>query len=136
MLTRQADIVYRDQHVTAFICSHFFKRNAGHSLVIPNAHYESIYSLPQELGARISVVTKSVALGLKTAFNCDGVTVWQTNEPAGGQTVWHYHVHVIPRFTDDRYYENLAISDTTYTVMEPEQRAALAVRLRRELERM
>ena len=47
---------------------------------------------------------RDTALALKTAFDCDGVSTRQHNEPAGNQDVWHYHLHVFPRFTDDGLY--------------------------------
>ncbi len=134
LLTRQSDVVYRNDEITAFICSHQFAKNAGHTLIVPNAHYENIYELPVHLGHRIHDLARAVALGMKSAYACDGVTTWQSNEPAGSQTVWHYHLHVIPRFVDDNYLRNLGALEDTYALMAPEQRAAYAQKLRTHLE--
>ncbi len=87
VLTKQADIVYRDDDVTAFICSHQFGKNAGHVLVIPNRHYENIYELPDRFGHRMHTLARTLALAMKAAYTCDGITIWQSNEPAGTQTV-------------------------------------------------
>lgn len=133
VLTRQSDIVYRDDAVSAFICSHQFARNAGHSLIIPNAHYENIYDLPVDLGQKIHALARAVALAMKSAYRCDGVTIWQTNEPAGNQTVWHYHLHVVPRFTNDGYMQNLGDLERSYRLMAPERRVMYAERLQAEL---
>jgi len=70
---------------------------------------------------------------MKAAYRCDGVTVWQSNEPAGTQTVWHYHVHVSPRFAGDGYFRNLAEMERTFGEIAPERRAALAEKLRTAL---
>ena len=131
VLTRQGDIVYRDGDLTAFICSHQFEKNAGHVLVIPNTHYENIYELPDQLGHSIHTLARMLAVAMKAAYRCDGLTIWQSNEPAGTQTVWHYHLHVIPRFVADDYFRSLGDVEHTHRLMEPGRRAAYAHRLRR-----
>lgn len=82
-LIRQSDIVYKDSLVTAFIGSFFVKNNPGHIIIVPNEHFENIYSLPNDLNARISMIARHAALALKSTRNCDGVTTLQNNEPAG-----------------------------------------------------
>ena len=133
ILTRQSDVVYRDAEITAFICSNQFANNAGHTLIIPNDHHEHIYDLPVHLGQQIYALAKPLALSMKVAYGCDGVTMWQSNEPAGTQTVWHYHLHVIPRFENDNYLRNLGDLEHTYTLVEPEIRAVYAQKLRPHL---
>ena len=133
VLTRQTDVVFQDSAITAFMCSNQFANNSGHTLVIPNTHYENIYELPVSLLHQIHELAQAVARAMKSAYGCDGVTVWQSNEPAGTQTVWHYHLHVIPRFVDDAYFRNLADLAQTFKVMEPERRAVLARQLRTQL---
>ncbi len=133
LLTRQSDIVFRDDALTAFICSHQFAQNAGHALIIPKTHYENIYELPVQAGRRIHALARDLALAMKAAYSCDGITIWQSNEPAGDQTVWHYHVHIIPRFEDDGYLRNLGDLEHTYTLMEPGRRSEYARRLRERL---
>lgn len=133
VLTRQTDIVVRTEDVTAFMCSYHFANNPGHTLIIPNAHFENLYALPVALLNQIHAQAQVIAQAMKSAFQCDGITVWQSNEPAGTQTVWHYHVHVIPRFKDDAYFHNLASLESTYVVMDWERRAELAEQLRTRL---
>lgn len=84
----------------------WWPRNPGSALVIPNDHYENVYDLPPDLGAPIQHAVRDTALALKEAFSCAGVSTRQHNEPAGNQDVWHYHVHVFPRYQDDRLYES------------------------------
>lgn len=90
--------------VTAFIACDWWPKNPGHVLVVPNRHYENIYDLPIEEGGRIHQVVQEVALAMKRAYGCDGISTRQHNEPAGNQDVWHYHVHVFPRYGDDDLY--------------------------------
>jgi histidine triad (HIT) family protein len=106
-MIRQSDIVFQDELVTAFIGSFFVGNNPGHPIVVPNEHFENIYDLPEKYGQRIFVVTKKLALALKQARSCEGVTVVQNNEPAGNQHAFHYHLHVFPRFTGDELHLNM-----------------------------
>jgi histidine triad (HIT) family protein len=71
-----------------------------------------------------------IARAMKLAFGCDGLMIMQSNEPAGNQTVWHYHLHVIPRFRDDQYLRRLGQLGQSYQLMPADERAAYAGRLR------
>jgi histidine triad (HIT) family protein len=123
----QSDIVYRDEVVTAFVSSHQFPNNAGNVLVIPNQHFENLYELPVALAADLHRVVRAVALAHKAAFACDGVSIRQHNEPAGNQDVWHYHIHVTPRYRDDGLYSS------HHSFMPADERADYAARIRGEL---
>ncbi len=122
--TKQSDVVYRDAFITAFIASSWFGDNAGHVLIVPNAHHENIYTLPDETSARIHAMARRVAIAMKHEYGCDGVSTRQHNEPAGNQDVWHYHLHVFPRYDGDGLYAARR-RDTT-----PEERRPYAERLR------
>ena len=126
--TLQADVVHRDELVTAFVASHWRLNNPGHVLVIPNRHYENIYELPLEEGGRLHAVTRKVALAMKRSYRCDGVSTAQHNEPAGNQDVWHHHVHVFPRYVGDDLYR----SQKRPTA--PDERVPYAARLRGALD--
>ena len=122
--TKQRDIIYQNEHVTAFIASKWWPNNKGHVLVVPNEHFENIYELPAEMAAEIHRVTQLVAIGMKNTYNCDGISTRQHNEPAGNQDVWHYHLHVYPRYEDD----NLYMTKGYYT--EPDDRPYYSEKLR------
>lgn len=77
--------------------------NVGHVLVIPNEHYENIYDLPAPVSAKIHECARAIALAMKSAYRCDGITLRQNNEPHGGQDVWHYHLHIYPRYEGDNF---------------------------------
>jgi len=85
--------------------------NPGAALVIPVNHYENIYELPDELGEPIQRAVRETALAMKTAYGCDGISTRQHNEPAGNQDVWHFHIHVFPRFTDDKLDVEAKLAD-------------------------
>lgn len=88
--------VYEDNNVVAFM--DVMPQGEGHVLVVPRNGARNIYDItPDALSAAILIVQK-VALAVKKAFNSDGVTIMQFNEAAGGQSVFHLHFHVIPRF--------------------------------------
>jgi histidine triad (HIT) family protein len=124
----QSDIVYHDKSVTAFISSHQWPNNHGNVIVVPNEHFENIYDLPIRYAGEIHKVAKQLALVMKTVYACEGVSTRQHNEPAGSQDVWHYHLHVIPRYQNDQYYL------TQREFMPVEERAKHAERLRKALQ--
>lgn len=103
--TKQNDIIYKDDYVTAFISSSWWKNNKGHVIIIPNKHIENIYDLPSEFSYRIHDLEKEIALALKETYKSDGVSSRQHNEPCGNQDVWHYHLHVFPRYKGDNLYK-------------------------------
>ena len=70
----------------------------GHMLILPKEHYANLYELPEEIAAEAMKLAKKLAIAAKAALNADGVNVVQNNEEAAGQTVMHYHLHVVPRF--------------------------------------
>ena len=87
--------VYEDEHTLAFM--DVMPQGEGHTLVIPKAPSRGLLDAePQALGALIATVQR-VGRAVKAAFAADGLTVFQYNEPAGGQTVFHLHVHLVPR---------------------------------------
>jgi histidine triad (HIT) family protein len=103
--TKRDAVVWHDEHTTAWVASHWWPANPGHVIVVPNVHAEHLYDLPEELFAPLMAATKRMALALKAAYGCDGISTRQHNEPAGNQDLWHWHQHVFPRWEGDRLYE-------------------------------
>lgn len=101
---QQTDIVFQNTDVTAFIATRKYPNNKGHVLIIPNEHFENIYDLPTQLLSKIHVLSREIALAMKSEYPCDGIMLRQHNEPAGDQNIWHYHLHVIPRYHHDNFY--------------------------------
>ena len=74
----------------------------GHALILPKKHYANLYELPEELAARAMVLAKRMAGAMTEALNCDGFNLVQNNGEAAGQTVFHFHMHLIPRYHNDQ----------------------------------
>jgi histidine triad (HIT) family protein len=73
----------------------------GHVIILPRYHAANIFELPEEITAKAFVLAKKIATVLKKVLGCDGINILQNNGEAAGQTVFHLHIHVIPRFKDD-----------------------------------
>jgi histidine triad (HIT) family protein len=102
-LISDGDIVGRNELVAAAVCTHFLPGNPGHVIVFPVRHCENLYAMPQrELHACMDMV-QAVALAMKRHYAAAGITLRQNNEPAGSQTAFHFHLHVIPRYEGDGY---------------------------------
>jgi histidine triad (HIT) family protein len=104
--TLQEDVVLRSRAATAWVNGRWWKNNPGHVIVVPNEHVENLYSLTTQGAADIHEAVRDVALAMKVAYECDGISTRQHNEPAGNQEVWHLHVHVFPRFAGDDLYRS------------------------------
>jgi len=72
--------------------------NKGHTLVIPKNHYIDIFDIPKKDLQIIYDTAKTLATALKTATDADGISIIQQNGKAAGQEIFHFHVHVVPRF--------------------------------------
>lgn len=88
--------VYEDDDTLAFM--DVMPQGDGHTLVIPKSPSRGLLDADPAVLQRLVTVAQRVARAVKTAFAADGLTVFQYNEPAGGQTVFHLHVHIVPRF--------------------------------------
>lgn len=102
-------------------------RAEGHALVIPKAACRNIFDAPPEALNAVAQTTQKLAHAVRRAFAADGVTVQQFNEPAGGQVVFHLHVHVMPRF------DGVALRPHTGAMEKPEVLTANAEKIREAL---
>lgn len=73
----------------------------GHALIIPKEHYANLYELDDELAGKALILAKKMITKLTGILGCDGYNIVQNNGEAAGQTVFHFHVHLIPRHKDD-----------------------------------
>ena len=74
----------------------------GHTLVIPKTHSASVYDIPEPAMRAVAAAVRRVAAALRAELEPDGLTITQANGAAAGQTVMHYHVHLIPRTSGER----------------------------------
>lgn len=95
-------------------------------MIVPNRHYENLYELPVAYAAAIHSAAQQIARALRHTYSCDGISTRQHNEPGGNQDVWHYHLHVFPRYHNDQLYE--LTPQRRYTL--PEERLPYAERVR------
>lgn len=102
-MLKQADLVYKDDLTSVFINSFFINGNEGHLIVVPNKHFENLYELEPEYAHAIMDTTQKIAIAVKEAYKCDGITLRQNNEPAGDQHAFHFHLHIFPRYEGDKY---------------------------------
>ena len=94
--------VYEDKNFLAFL--DISQTTIGHTLVVPKKHYENIFELPTDCNI-FSIVIK-IANALKTSLNITNINILNNNGPIAGQTVNHYHVHLIPRYENDNFTIN------------------------------
>jgi histidine triad (HIT) family protein len=94
-----ATVVHENEHVLAFM--DLGQVNPGHVLVTVKAHAESLYALSDAQAGAVLPAAGRVARAIRAAFNPEGLSVYQANGRAAGQTVFHYHVHLVPRYEGD-----------------------------------
>lgn len=96
-----AHVVYEDEQFVGFL--DITPVNPGHVLVIPKQHIESLHDMTNDIAANYLSVVQKVADAVKKACVADGINIMQNNGKAAGQSVFHMHFHIIPRFEDDGF---------------------------------
>ena len=122
-----SNTVYEDEMVRVILDLN--PGSKGHMLIIPKEHFDDLYELPDEYGAEVMRVAKKLAVAAKKALHADGINLVQNNEPQAGQSVMHFHMHVIPRYAD----ETERIVCWTPAVSDPEQQKRIEEAIRAEL---
>jgi histidine triad (HIT) family protein len=116
--------IYEDGDFIAFL--DIFPANRGHTLVIPRAHFDDIHSMSAENYGALASRAKVVADLLADKLGSEGTTIFQMNKSAGWQTVFHAHMHVIPRWHDDALHKPWDIAPATDSDLEKLQREILS----------
>lgn len=121
-----ASIVHEDEHTLAFM--DLGQVNPGHVLVAAKAHAENVYALNDAQAGAVFRAVAKVARAVRDAFTPQGLSVYQANGTAAGQTVFHFHMHLVPRYENDGM-------NLTWPVKNPprEQLEANAVKIRASL---
>jgi len=73
----------------------------GHSLILPRNHFDNLYELPDETASKVMMLAKKMATVMTEKLSCDGFNLVQNNGECAGQTIFHFHLHLIPRYLDD-----------------------------------
>lgn len=100
--------IYEDEYVYSFL--DVFPISKGHTLIIPKKHFRNILDCDEKTAAKIGSVLPKIANAVKKTFNADGINIFQNNEEYAGQTVFHLHFHIVPRYKNkDLAFDNLEI---------------------------
>lgn len=120
--------VYEDAEAIAFM--DVMPQGPGHLLVVPKIASRNLLDADPEVLSRLMPVVQKLARAAKSAFAADGVTVMQFNEPASGQTVFHLHIHIIPRFDGEPLHPHTGAMEKPEILAENAERvrAALAAK--------
>jgi histidine triad (HIT) family protein len=95
----EAEMLYESENVLSFL--DIRPLNYGHALVIPKKHYENFTSLPREELKDLISVTQFLSAKIKSSLNAEGFNIIVNSGRAAGQTIFHFHFHIIPRFNND-----------------------------------
>lgn len=96
-----AYIVYEDELVIAFL--DISQVTKGHTLVVPKKVYKDVFELDDEIAGHLFKVAVKLSKGIKKAFKAEGLNIVNNNGSEAGQEVFHYHIHLIPRYVGDDY---------------------------------
>jgi len=96
----------------------------GHALLLPKEHFENLFELDDKIATKALVVAKKVATALSKELGCDGFNLLQNNGEIAGQTIFHFHLHLIPRYKDDSFSFS-----TSHGKIDEEEAASLAMRI-------
>lgn len=98
----KAEIIYENEDVISFL--DIRPMNLGHTLVIPKVHYENFLSVPNQQMNKLIESTQNISKAISSSLNTDGFNIVVNNGIAAGQTVFHFHFHIIPRFNADDFH--------------------------------
>ena len=113
-----SNTVYEDDYFKAIM--DISPSAMGHVIILAKNHAEDIFEMTEEDLSKALIVARKVARAVKAATGCDGINILQNNGVAAGQTVFHYHIHVVPRFDDDTVkikWEALSVEMDEISVM-------------------
>jgi histidine triad (HIT) family protein len=96
-----ASKIYEDELTLAFL--DISQVTKGHALIIPKKHVENLYDLSDEDASRLLITSRKVAIALKETYHLKGLNLVNNNGPLAGQTVHHFHIHLIPRYDQDNF---------------------------------
>ena len=95
----EAEIIFEDDNIIAFL--DIQPINYGHTLIVPKIHYDNFLTVPSDELSKLTIATQFIAGVVKRSVNADGFNVITNNGNSAGQTVFHFHFHIIPRFDED-----------------------------------
>lgn len=103
--------IYEDESFRVFLDA--APATKGHALIVPKDHAANLYELPDETAAKTLVLAKKMATHMTEKLGCDGFNIVQNNGEIAGQTVFHFHMHLIPRYKDDANMDRFVWNPTS-----------------------
>jgi len=118
--------IYEDEDFKVFL--DISPASKGHALIVPKVHYANIYDIDEEVAAKAMKLAKKLATRMTDVLGCEGFNILQNNNETAGQTVFHFHIHLIPRYESAKMNKDILVwSHETFTSEELAQiKAALA----------
>ena len=106
--TYSSKTIYEDERFRVIL--DIFPLTKGHALILPKEHFANIYELPDDWCGDAMKLAKKISITLKEKLGCDGINIQSNNEIAAGQTIFHFHTHLIPRYKDDEQTQHSVIA--------------------------
>lgn len=103
--------IYEDETFRVFLDA--APATKGHALIVPKDHAANLYELPDDTAAKTLVLAKKMATHMTEKLGCDGFNIVQNNGELAGQTVFHFHMHLIPRYKDDANMDRFVWNPTS-----------------------
>ena len=91
--------LYEDEKVRVIL--DISPASKGHALILPKEHYANLYEIDEDMLKHVILIAKKMAVKMKEALGVEGINILQNNGEIAGQTVFHYHMHIVPRYNDD-----------------------------------
>ncbi|MBO4862834.1 MAG: HIT family protein [Eubacterium sp.] len=91
--------IYEDEDFTVILDAS--PANKGHALILPKQHFDCLFKLDDEIAAKVLPLAKKIGAAIKVETKADGINIIQNNGAAAGQTVFHFHTHIVPRYDND-----------------------------------
>jgi histidine triad (HIT) family protein len=127
---RAAAILWEDEDILSIM--DLYPAAKGHVLILPKRHIENIYSLPRELGCRIMETAIKIANAIKATLAPGGLNLVQANGDIAGQTIPHFHMHIVPRYKNDSIILKFGHGTVSTDIDELDK---IALRIRKGLDR-
>lgn len=109
--------IYEDDDFRVFLDVN--PASKGHALIVPKVHYANLYDIDEEVVAKAMKLAKKLAIRMTDVLGCDGFNILQNNNEAAGQTVFHFHIHLIPRYKNAAMNKDILVwNHETFTAEE------------------
>ena len=96
-------LIYENDNIMAFL--DLSQSTKGHTLIIPKTHYENVFNLDEDTAASLFKPVPKIASAIKKAFNASGLNIVNNNGKVAGQSVFHFHIHLIPRYEENEGFK-------------------------------